>query len=187
MIAYRDNYCFDVRTQTMIEQPYTLDELVSHLRYFWQKAEGLDYGQEHEVMRCAADEIERLRTDNIRLEAALHRIENGRCDDSQELARITLEQTMTELQDRPCKWCGAPVSLHDYQELARHCYPIQIKAKGAEIERLELEVKSWRQASDLKAAEIERLRARLDSAITYTCNQNYCPFGGYKITVLPDE
>jgi hypothetical protein len=29
----------------------------------------------------------------------------------------------------------------------------------AEIERLELEVAAWKQASDLKAVEIERLRA----------------------------
>ena len=40
---------------------YTAEEIISHLRYYWQKAEGLDYGQEHEVMRAAATEIERLR------------------------------------------------------------------------------------------------------------------------------
>ena len=37
---------------------YTAQELIDHLRYFWQKAEGLDYGQEHEVMKVAAAKIE---------------------------------------------------------------------------------------------------------------------------------
>jgi hypothetical protein len=28
-------------------QPYTTDELIRHLQYFWAKAEGIDYGHEH--------------------------------------------------------------------------------------------------------------------------------------------
>jgi hypothetical protein len=37
---------------------YTAQEIIDHLRYFWQKAEGIDYGQEHEVMKAAAAQIE---------------------------------------------------------------------------------------------------------------------------------
>ncbi len=44
----------------MTAHPYSTDELVRLLRHFWEKATGIDYGQEHEVMRCAADEIESL-------------------------------------------------------------------------------------------------------------------------------
>lgn len=78
---------------------------------------------------------------------------------------------MIDLQDRPCEWCGSPMSLHDYQEMARHCYPIQIKAKDAEIERLrdarDTDIKrayedgrSYGEA--ITRAEIERLRAERD-------------------------
>ncbi len=38
-------------------------------------------------------------------------------------------------------------------------FAVALLEKDAEIERLELEVTAWRQASDLKAAEIERLKA----------------------------
>lgn len=42
--------------------PYTARELVTYLRQYWKNAVGIHYGQEHEIMKCAADEIERLRS-----------------------------------------------------------------------------------------------------------------------------
>ena len=45
----------------MITQPYTIDQLIEYLNIFWEKATGLDYGQEHEVMHCAAIKLAEMR------------------------------------------------------------------------------------------------------------------------------
>jgi hypothetical protein len=37
-----------------------------------------------------------------------------------------------------------------------------MREAAAEVERLELEVAAWKQASDLKAAEIKRLKAEIE-------------------------
>lgn len=36
-----------------------------------------------------------------------------------------------------CEYCGAEGMDHDYQHIARECYPAMIKAKNEKIERLE--------------------------------------------------
>lgn len=56
-----------------MKNPYTTDELITSLQFFWAKAEGLEYGQEHEVMRCAAEKLQRLSALNLRLERRIHK------------------------------------------------------------------------------------------------------------------
>ena len=55
-----------------MKNPYTTDELIRYLQFFWAKAEGLDYGHEHEVMRCAAERLQRLSAHCLRLERKIH-------------------------------------------------------------------------------------------------------------------
>lgn len=56
-----------------MEKPYTTEELIRYLRHFWEKAEGIDYGHEHEVMRCAADRLEKLARERLQLDQRIHK------------------------------------------------------------------------------------------------------------------
>lgn len=58
-----------------MKNPYTTDELITHLQRFWAEAEGIEYGHEHEVMRCAAERLQRLSAHCLKLE---RRIRNQR-------------------------------------------------------------------------------------------------------------
>ena len=55
-----------------MKNPYTTDELIEYLQFFWAKAEGLEYGHEHEVMRCAAAKLQELSAYRLKLERRIH-------------------------------------------------------------------------------------------------------------------
>lgn len=50
---------------------YSTGELVDLLRHFWDLATGTSYGHEHEVMRAAADDLERKDAELAKLRKAL--------------------------------------------------------------------------------------------------------------------
>lgn len=87
-----------------MNNPYTTDELIELLETFWEKATGLDYGQEHEVMRCAADRLRKLKTERAILDRRIH---NQRHQN-----RVTWE--IVEMRR---KWMGGEASRRAYARL----------------------------------------------------------------------
>lgn len=51
---------------------YTTDKLIEGLQYYWAKAEGIEYGHEHELMKCAAEKLQRLSAYTLKLERKIH-------------------------------------------------------------------------------------------------------------------
>jgi hypothetical protein len=88
----------------MKKNPYTTDELVTLLQLFWARAEGLEYGHEHEVMRCAAEKLQELSAYRIKLE---RKIRNQR-----RACRETWE--IVEMRQR---WMGSPASRKRYHAM----------------------------------------------------------------------
>lgn len=87
-----------------MKNPYTTDELIHNLQYFWAKAEGLDYGQEHEVMRCAAEKLQRLSAHYLRLERRIHN-QRRSCRENWEIVEMRR------------KWLGSDVARRAYAAL----------------------------------------------------------------------
>lgn len=84
----------------MTAQPYTIDELIEHLNAFWEKATGLAYGQEHEVMHCAAKELETLTKEHELMRQTLQTIAGGASDG---LQRTQALGALANIGPRPTK------------------------------------------------------------------------------------
>lgn len=105
-----------------MRNPYTTDELIRHLQFFWAKAEGLDYGPEHEVMKCAAERLQRLSAHCLRLERKIH--------NQRHMCRLTWDTIemrngwrihTQEVRSKMLKyWCAASRELKELKESISH-------------------------------------------------------------------
>lgn len=70
---------------------------------------------------------------------------------------------MTDIVERLCPHCGVLEDEHDYEQLARECYPKQIEHLRAENERLKAELR----VAYRLPAEIEAAMLRVEHLIEY--------------------
>jgi gluconate kinase len=61
-----------MKSEGRVKNPYTTEELIRYLTEIWEKAKGIEYGQEHEIMRCAALRLAKLQEDRQKLDQRIH-------------------------------------------------------------------------------------------------------------------
>lgn len=89
-----------------MKNPYSTDQLIQYLKLFWAKAEGLDYGHEHEVMHCAALRLQELSAHCLRLE---RKVRNQ---------RLSLRENR-EIVEMRRKWLGSDTARRLYVSLRK--------------------------------------------------------------------